>query len=221
MGGVPDKLPDSPMIRELHKRWNAGENPITTRIKEDEAAIALLGATLKRMTVWLDCIYRTSPDGKALYTTEAALFGGVHPDDPAAKWLPTIVLPPDEPVRVLYAPLAAGHHVDHQIVRDWAIELRKGNSQIALKFYEDYPYSQEAGVVERALDYFEKKGLSLTQEPSALTTDHMTAKTRAIAEYRSQVGSFWLDGDVMEHAVRRAALNAGNGSFAERFWVLR
>src|SRR5690349_4048271 len=65
MGGAPSpqELPDTAIIRSLHERWAAGENPVEVRIKEDEAAVASLGASAEHMVYWMDCVYRVSRKG--------------------------------------------------------------------------------------------------------------------------------------------------------------
>jgi len=127
MGGkpAPDQVADTPITRDLHARWKAGDDSVAARIREDEAAVTSLGALADRLVYWLDCVYRTSRAGTPLYTTEQSLFDVVHRDDVAEQLVPTLVLPPSDVVHAIYAPLGVGHHVDHQIVRDWGLELRQ------------------------------------------------------------------------------------------------
>lgn len=218
MGGKPSKLPDSPFVRELHERWKQGDDPVEARWKEDETAISSLGATPKRMVVWTDCIYRTSRSGEALYTSETAIFGGIHPDDATSKWLPTVVLPPEDAVHFLYAPLGVGHHVDHQIVRNWALTLAKGNPWLALKFYEEYPYTEDQQAVIRALPYFDglEPPLKLKREVMPVTEADTTAKINAIRCYQSQLSTWWKTDEAMETALWQATKTTGG----EAFWSI-
>lgn len=220
MGGSPktDQVPDSPIVRDLHARWKQGDDPIAARAKEDEAAVGSLGAVLKRMAVWTDCVYRTNRAGQALYPTEAAIFGDVLPDDMAGKWLPSVVLPPEETLHYLYAPLGVGHHVDHQIVRNWALELVKQNPWLALKFYEEYPYVQDQNALGRALAFFEGKSLKLKRESLVLAEADIAAKVQAIRKYESQLSSFWESAEAMEVAVRRSLRE--NDQNVEHYWSI-
>ncbi|MBI5667283.1 MAG: PIG-L family deacetylase [Chloroflexi bacterium] len=214
----PRRIPDTPIVRELHARWGQGDEAVAARIEEDDAAVKSLGATPQHMTVWGDCVYRVSKDGRPLYPSEGSLFGDIHPDDLAGRLIPTIVLPPREAVHALYAPLGAGHHVDHQIVRNWALELRKQNPLLALKFYEEYPYSEHKNAVDRALLYFQENGVKLEVEAISLSDADVEAKIRAIALYRSQISTFWDSAEAMAQAVRQHLLRIGSGTPVERFW---
>lgn len=210
MAAAPAVLPATPFVQELHERWGAGGDPVTARRAEDAAALALLGAEALYGPL-PDCIYRTGPDGEPLYTTEAALFGPVHPDDPALH-LP-VVLPADGPLEALYAPLAVGRHVDHQIMRDWALALGRAHPQLALMFYEDYPYKREPHAVERALEYF---GGALHPVTIPLEAAAVSAKIRAAACYVSQISTFWSGTEDMAEDIRRATVYISVP--AERVW---
>lgn len=224
MGGVPtpEQVPETPITRDLHRRWGRGDDPIQARRQEDEAAVTGLGAELVVMTVWLDCVYRRSRAGAALYPTEESIFGEIHPDDEAARLLPFVILPQTEPIYTLYAPLGAGHHVDHQVTRNWALMLREQFPWLALKFYEEYPYTEDAGAVEAALSHLATDGAKWRLEPEVVPLDeaHMAAKIRAIACYESQISTFWKSVEAMEAATRRAMWDSVAGSFVERYWRL-
>lgn len=222
LAGVPYKVPDTPFIHELHQRWEEGTNPVQMRTQEDEEALWRIGATASRMVIWPDCVYRMGRSGEVLYPDRDSIFGEIHSADLAAQLLPTIVLPATDFPRVIYAPLGAGHHVDHQIVRDWAINLKQYYPWVALKFYEEYPYSEDAQAIDNARGYFQQAypALQLKQETIALTESDIQAKLTSIACYRSQISSFWNDNAHMESATRQSLIAAGNGVPAERYWVI-
>lgn len=224
MGGIPtpEQIPETPITRDLHRRWDRGDDPILARRQEDEAAVKGLGAELVVMSVWLDCVYRRSRSGEALYPTEESIFGEIHPDDAAAHLLPKVILPQTEPIYTLYAPLGAGHHVDHQVVRNWALTMRQQFPWLALKFYEEYPYTEDAGAVEAALSYFTTARAGWRLEPEVIRLDeaHTAAKIRAIACYESQISTFWESVEAMEAATRRSMWDAAAGSYVERYWRL-
>jgi LmbE family N-acetylglucosaminyl deacetylase len=223
MGGAPlvTAVPDTPITRDLHQRWAAGENPVEARIKEDEAAVTSLGAHAEHMVYWMDCVYRLSRTGKALYTNEASLWGEVDPEDIAGQLLPTMVLAPNEVVRALYVPMGVGKHVDHRIVRNWGLELRKQYPWVALKFYEEYPYIDTPGAVDKALEFFAAaEPLNLEPELVLLQEADVAAKVKAVGLYTSQVRSFWADAAAMDTGIRAALNRTGGGQPAERLWKI-
>jgi LmbE family N-acetylglucosaminyl deacetylase len=225
MGGKPEanRVPDTPLVHELHARWKAGGDPVAARMSEDEAALRILGAKAHHLVVWMDCIYRTSRSGQALYPTTDSIFSADIPaDDPAAKLLPTVILPLASTAQVVYAPMGVGNHVDHRIVRDWALELKKQNPSIALKFYEEYPYSQDKAAVEKASAFFSshKPELRLQAETVIVSEADTAAKVKAIACYQSQISSFWDSIEAMETATRKEMLQENDGAMVERYWAL-
>ena len=216
----PDHIPDTPIVRDLHTRWRSGSDPVSVRILEDETAIRHLGAAVAVMTLWPDCVYRVSADGQPVYPSEESLFGALHPNDPALHDLQTVSLPNLENMTTLYAPLGAGHHVDHQIVRDWALRLAKINSSVALKLYEEYPYTIDNQAVRRALAFYEtcEPPLVLTASLTYADEADVVAKIQAIACYESQMSTFWDNLDTMEQETRDHMRQAGTGHAAERCW---
>ncbi|MBI1280883.1 MAG: hypothetical protein GC179_22355 [Anaerolineaceae bacterium] len=221
MAGIPHQLPESAFVHELHARWQNETNPVQMRIEEDEAAINRLGAKPSHLVNWLDCIYRTGRSGEALYPDETSIFGDINPDDRTAKLLPTIVLNSFEIPRYIYAPLGAGHHVDHQIVRNWAVTLKQYYPWVALKFYEEYPYIEQSDAVDKALTFFQETypALRLKLETVSLTEADIQGKLDAVACYKSQISSFWTDQQHMETSIRQSLLRGGQTP-GERFWVV-
>jgi len=242
MAGDPVVVPDTPLIRDLHQRWDAGDNPMKTRREEDERALHELGVTVEHLLL-PDCPYRVNAAGQALYAVNASLFGAIHPDDPALKLEITL---PEGVGRVpvnLYAPLGAGGHVDHLIVRELVYRQflaptavgRKSNAgSVAIFFYEEYPYSANSGealhmdsdnhgreygsaAVQSALDT-----LPVTLQPDIipLSDADLNAKIRAIACYQSQISTFWDNPAAMDTGVRRYAqeVDPACQPGAERLW---
>lgn len=207
----PDPLPDTPIVRTLHTRWAVGEQPSAARRREDTRAAAILGARA-RYTGLRDCIYRAGPDGAPLYPNADTLWGQVHPADPAPAALRALALPP---AQTIYAPLGIGAHVDHLIVRAWALAL--AGPGVTLVFYTDYPYARSKAAQEQALAAFAPG--ALTPQTRPLTPAAVRARLAAIASYDSQIGSFWPDRAALERDLLRAMLEAGDGAPAERFWV--
>lgn len=223
----------SPYAAALHRRWGAepGTEQATARAMvarrraEDEAALAVLGAEGAYLDV-PDCIYRATPDGDWLYQDDRALFGAVARDDAVTmghvaaslRGWPGI----NRRTRIL-CPLAVGHHVDHQLVRQAAVQAFAGR-QPPLRFYEDYPYAEDdealAGVwAEEAGATDEASGSAWRPRVVRLGEEHLAAKLAAAARYRSQISTFWTDAAEQERALHDFALRRGRGRWpAERLW---
>ncbi len=223
---APD-APLSPFAQTLHTRWGHMDGADARRRAEDRAALALLGADVVHWP-YADCIYRQTPDGHFPYVSEEALWGGVHPGEVGlvAELAARIAALPlglgDEgehvgpPRPVIYAPLAAGQHVDHKIVRRAVSDILASTERgYEMLFYEDYPYAEDPQTVQDAL------GAQATQwqaESVPLTEEALEIKIAAIAQYRSQISTFWTSSAQMEAAIRAFAEQVGGGSLAERYW---
>lgn len=204
-GDPPDVLPNTPLVNELHARWEAGENPVSIRREEDVDAANILNAQVSHFNI-PDCIYRTA-NGNPLYKQGKDLFSTIHPADTALQALKRVVLPKDA---MIYAPLGIGNHVDHQIVLEWALTLP------AIRFYEDYPYSEKSQVLLDTIGKFPK---TIISDTIPVETEAFEAKCLAIAQYRSQISTFWSSNDEMKQNVRHHMLKTGEGILAERYWT--
>ncbi len=222
MGQKPDfrHIPRTPVVEELHRRWGGGEDIVNRRIVEEDEAVRALGATSQRMTIWPDGLYRTSRRGEALYPTREALTADLHPDDLAAHLIPTIALSPHDPVRVLYAPLGAGNHVDHQIVRNWALVLKRHNPGLVVKLYAEFPHAEDERALNDAMLFYRPLGLSLRTERMILSEADAQARIVACAHFRTQIGILWEDERALAAQIRQALLRAGEGQPAEVYWCL-
>lgn len=218
-GDPPVDLPDTPIVNNLHERWSAGENPIATRRWEDIEAARALEADVQHRD-YRDCVYRTH-NNAALYPDEDSLFGEIHADDALPRQLAveavmfnTIHLD----LEALYIPLGVGHHVDHQIIRDWGLAIHHHTPGLALKFYEEYPYTKQQGTIKQALNTL--NNYEFTAETQMLTGSDIAAKIRAIACHRSQITTFWDGLATMQYDVRET-FSIGDGMYAEHYWSLK
>ncbi|MFC2015314.1 PIG-L deacetylase family protein [Chloroflexota bacterium] len=205
-----------------HEYWGNPPRPMALRRSEDLAALSLLGAEGLHLE-YRDAVYRAGVDGQWLYTDLATLLGDVHPLDPLGAsgarellaWLADLFPQADQ--QVLYAPLGAGRHVDHQIVHTAAWELHRRGYQIA--FYEDYPYAERPGAVEAARALKETAGW----RSSCISLDaaNVAAKVSALGYYRSQMGILFGGAVAMPNRVWSFAATRSTGDcLAERLWWL-
>ena len=190
--GEPPEGPLSPFAEKLHERWQTGRGAVTQRRGEDLASCAAMEATPGHFHI-PDCIYRRSElDGVALYTSESAIMGPVHPQEaPLVEQLCRELdrrLPKDAEI---IAPLALGGHVDHRLTRQAAQGLGR-----PLWYYADVPY-----VLSRAeeLKKLVESGWKATIYP--VTEAGLAAWQAAVAAHASQISTFWPDLDSMEAAI--------------------
>lgn len=206
MAGVPTlPLPETPILKSLRERWDLGDDEVLKRRKEDETAAKIVGAKTRYLNI-PDCIYRLH-EGQALYPTEEALWGAVHPNDPAHGVLETLDF---GDASLIYAPLGVGRHVDHQLVRDWALKLQAEGREI--RFYQDYPYMQKREAIDEALSHFGK--MQVYAMP--LSEAAMQAKIAAMAAYVSQISTFWENEVVLASEVRQTFADAD--AYVELSW---
>ncbi len=215
-GSPPPDISLSPFARSLHERWQASappdvdfSDPAAVRRAEDRRAFATISPAIQVIHLSLpECIYRLDPtSGQALYASEEAIFGEIQPTDPAYALLHTA--PPLPAGATLYVPLGAGHHVDHLIVRQ-AVE-RWGLPPNSVRYYEDYPYAEEEAAIQAALE----KGARWRALVNPLDEAALASKIGAMAQYRSQISTFWHSMEAMAAAMRRYTARIGG----ERMWI--
>lgn len=207
MAGDPPHMQISDYARGLHERWALAGEAAAARRAEDIAACAILGAD------WLhweapDCIYRTDPgSGAPFYVSDPDIFGEIAPAEMGLveELAGRIAALPAH--NRLVVPLTVGHHVDHLLVRQAAERAFAGE---ALLYYEDYPYAQQPGALDRVLG--DRSGRQPIVLP--LSPQDLAAKVDAVLAFRSQLSTFFTD---------RADLEAQIGGFAaatggERLW---
>jgi LmbE family N-acetylglucosaminyl deacetylase len=220
-GTEPDPAQSlSTFATDMHTIWglDAGE-VVAHRQSEERAAAEILGS-MTGVLPFRDAIYRGH-----VYLSDDDLFG-----EPAASEvdLPEAIMAalnlgnhPDPGVRI-YAPLAIGRHVDHQIVFQAAARLAETGWDVWL--YEDIPYALKPGALERRLA---EVGNTVGEKPAARIPASATwdAKLDAILSYPSQLETIFRQyvgvgtsrAEIGE-AIGEYASAAGEGVLAERFW---
>ena len=224
-GSEPDRSqPLSAFAKAMHEGWGlSAEEVIASRYAEETAAAAVLGAQT-RVLPFRDAIYRGH-----VYLSDDDLFGA---PSPAEASLPGEIVDslalgdiPDAETRC-YAPLAAGRHVDHQIVHLAAQSLaRKGWD---VWFYEDVPYALKPDALEHRLaeiaDAWGARAEPVAAIPAQAAWDE---KLDAILSYPSQLETVFQQyvgvgttRDEISDALADYAVSVGDGIRAERFWRL-
>jgi LmbE family N-acetylglucosaminyl deacetylase len=214
--GAPELPELSPFAAERHRRWGLAADAVARRRCEDATALSFLGAEYEH---WhhLDSIYRQHPEnGEFLYTSNAALFGEVHQVEQGMveglKRCLEALLPLE--TTLIYAPLAVGHHVDHQLASQAALCLRRHGFHV--RFYEDFPYADVPSRLELALQQWAAQPRALLQR---LDSPTVVKKISAIGLYRSQLQVLFGSEDAVGKRVRSYLLTVGGGQgCAERYW---
>jgi LmbE family N-acetylglucosaminyl deacetylase len=203
----PPGVPLGRLARFMHMKWRS-DAPAEMRLREDDAAVAILGATPIRLA-FLDAVYRGG------YDARGALLSG----EPIARDEPLAERVADELEAIwhstaratLYMPLGIGRHVDHVVCANAARRLHDRGLNVVL--YEDVPYALTPGAREARLAA-QPAELAEIVDVSAF----LDARIAAIAAYRSQLDLvFEPDVDPAE-AVARFARGVGEGTATERFW---
>jgi LmbE family N-acetylglucosaminyl deacetylase len=192
--GAPQGNASSEYIQELHERWGTGESAIEGRTAEDRRACAMLGAQALHLPI-PDAIYRTSSDGKLLYTSVEAIFAAIHPEEiNLVDQIYRLIEKECKGASKIYAPIGYGGHVDHRLTRK-AVE-RLGRD---ICFYRDFPYAIREGKIPSDLGVPEGKELLIE-----LSDDEIIRWSEAVKEYRSQLSTFWSDPRMVEGELRDA-----------------
>ncbi|WEO94714.1 PIG-L family deacetylase [Streptomyces sp. FXJ1.172] len=215
--GIPEP-PYSPIAEYFHYVWGLDTDPVEHRRREDQAAVALLGATPSYGS-FLDAVYRRRPDGSWLVDMDQPAVQGHDVPEPAlGPELETAVasllgtLQPD----LVLTCAAVGNHLDHRRARDAVAAAAAG--KVPLYCWEDLPYGM------REPDPPPLPAGAGFGPPVAETASERawSAKYAAIGCYRSQHSMLWPPGtDVRElfdtHAAGRAGAHGADGR-AEVFW---
>lgn len=216
--GSPDPtIQLSPFATDLHARWGLdAATAVSQRLAEDATALETLGVDSYQLDL-LDAIYRL-PEA---YQDEATLFGMPAPGDPLAAQIFAALerLVARYPYAVFYAPLAIGHHVDHQAAFLAATRLAHAGYSVA--FYEDFPYVTVDGALgQRLTELGGQEAFSTTM----ISIDSVLArKIAAIDAYASQLTVLFGDSPSMAQAVISYAerLQPTGGRYGERLWLRR
>jgi len=219
-GDHPDPAqPLTGFAQQLHKQWGMGaEEVISGRRAEERMASVALG-TCDRFLPFRDAIYRGER-----YLSDDDLFGTVKADesDLPGKIIDELRLYADGADNTrIYAPLAIGHHVDHQHAYLAGLELIQRGWEVW--FYEDLPYGLKQENVNSRRGQIVQDGLE--PGPAVAVGSQWKRKIDAIMAYPSQLSTIFgqyvgigTSRAAIDEAMNAYARSMGDGVPAERFW---
>ena len=200
-----------------HSRWKVtdAEQVLAVRRAEDAEAAQTLGCGMR----WLglpDAIYR---GGR--YNSDSELFGALRDEEmELASHLADEIrqLPEWDENTLVFVPLGAGNHVDHQLV--FEAGRRLASQGVKVYAYEDCPYAihTPGGVSARLATLGDAVGEPVTVPIGPM----LERRLEAIACYRTQVPVIFRFTSDFRKAIGdfARAIGGGHGP-AERFWPVR
>ncbi len=220
-GDHPD--PDQPMTPfadHMHAEWGMSADQVIAGRRAEEADSARILGLRDVFLPFRDAIYRGDN-----YLSDDDLFGSPKGTDIDLPELIVRALEADgfqkEGTRV-YAPLASGFHVDHQLAFQAAALLDRAGWDVW--FYEDLPYSLLSG---RVADRVARAGVELEVANAVVVSEVWRKKIDAILAYPSQLKVIFeayvgagSSRDEIDDVMSRYSREVGDGRNAERFWRL-
>jgi len=219
-GDHPD--PDQPLTgfaQQLHKQWGMGAAEVISGRRAEERMASVALGTCDRFLPFRDAIYRGER-----YLSDDDLFGPVKSDeaDLAGKIIDELRLCADGASNTrIYAPLAIGHHVDHQHAYLAGLELIRRGWEVW--FYEDLPYGLKPANVDARREQIAQDGLK--PGPAVDVGSQWKRKVDAIMAYPSQLSTIFgqyvgvgTSRAAIDEAMSTYARSMGDGAPAERFW---
>ncbi|MGH2530672.1 MAG: PIG-L deacetylase family protein [Thermomicrobiales bacterium] len=205
--------------RFQHERWGfVDETAVASRRAEDQASAAMLGLSVDVLP-FLDAIYRGER-----YLDDDQIFGEPSSDECGIRSELVAALDLDDAARGatrVYAPLAAGGHVDHRHAFLAGVDL--AHAGWTVWFYEDLPYALDAEIVEARRA---SAGVDLRLVGIVDVSSTWRQKVQAVMTYASQVPVIFRhvapggDETAVEAALAAGARSRGRYVLAERFWTL-
>jgi LmbE family N-acetylglucosaminyl deacetylase len=187
----PESVDPLPSWDAQCRCFKPGDNVAAIRSLEDDAALALLGATGRRLDLWPRQYRRPEPIRFPRIRRPAARHARQKLTDAelereVAHKLAVAIQ--QVKASTWFVPLGVGHP-DHRLTANACLSIARLTPDIRWVLYEDLPYSRESipgrdGAFKSALDAgFELQPVYLDTEPDA------EAKGRAVDCYRSQLNA--------------------------------
>lgn len=196
--GSPEDVILSGFAQSLHQRWKLPLDAPKTRRLEDRKACRILGADYKHFNL-PDCIYRHDQNGKPIILEEDDLY---QPIPTSQQFLVTKISKKIKSLSstgdIIVSPLSIGNHVDHHIV----VAAIRQLTLSSVLYYEDYPYvikSQGSPV-----DFLQLNPIKFDLQEEDIRVWHA-----AVAEFQSQISTFWENIDRMTQEIKEFAKRGG------------
>ena len=196
--GSPKDSNLSDFALSLHKRWNLSLDAPKIRRLEDRKACKILGSDYKHFNL-PDCIYRKDQHGNPIVREEDDLYQPIPSSQQyLVNKISSDIINFSSPNDVFVSPMAIGNHVDHRII----VAAIKQISDHAFLYYEDYPYLLKTE--PSLIDYSKLTPMDFNLQPENITAWHA-----AIAEYQSQISTFWKNTNRMKQEIIEFAQRGG------------
>ena len=222
-GSEPDpSQPLTAFAHTMHEGWGLAAGEVVASRQAEEAAAAAILGTRTIVLPFRDAIYRGD-----LYRSDDDLFAHPAPEEATLAAAIVEALPLTASSRAatrIYAPLAIGRHVDHQIVFQAATDLATQDWDVW--FYEDIPYALKPDALQSRLADLTP---AVPLEPAALVPagPGWEQKLDAVVAYSSQLETIFRQyvgvgtsrGEISA-ALAEYAARIGDGTLSERFWQL-
>ena len=215
-GGQPKTSALSAFARHLlAKDMLDGEGGMNTRREEDKNACRILGAVPEHWD-FLEAPFRHDRDEHPLYCSYDEMNGSLAERDAALEDEITASIisrlrqeeaQKEQPI--LYFPLGASYHVDHQLLGRVGCSLSKEGYRVL--YYGEWPYVETDGRNRRA---------PVKPTKMLVDKDSLAKKIQAAQCYTSQVSGLGGTSRLLEQRLRRFAYQVGEGRPAEHIWDL-
>jgi LmbE family N-acetylglucosaminyl deacetylase len=219
-GSPPDPTtPLTSFAEAMHEGWGLDSAQVIAGRRSEEAFASVILGTTDSFLPFRDAIYRGER-----YLSNDGIFGDVAADeaDLPRAIIEALRLEADERSTTrLYAPLAIGNHVDHQIAFRAGVAMAREGWTVW--FYEDLPYAllNDARDVRIAAAAEGLVPAGVVDVGSA-----WEQKIAAIMAYPSQLATVFAYVDAgstreeIDAVMTGYAQANGNGTLAERFWEI-
>jgi LmbE family N-acetylglucosaminyl deacetylase len=219
-GSPPDPTtPLTSFAESLHAEWGLDSAQVIAGRRGEEAIASVILGTTDSFLPFRDAIYRGER-----YLSNDGIFGPVAEDEadvPGAIIEALRLEAAERPTTRLYAPLAIGNHVDHQLAFAAGVALAKRGW--AVWFYEDLPYALRKDARDERITT-----ASVELRTAAIVDVGSTweQKLAAIMAYPSQLATVFSYVDAgssreeIDAVMMRYARANGNETLAERFWEI-
>lgn len=218
-GDHPDpSQPLTPFADRMHAEWGMSADQVITGRRSEEAESSRILGVRDVFLPFRDAIYRGDN-----YLNDEELFGSPKGTDSDLPERIVLALGQEgfqrESTRV-YAPLASGFHVDHQLAFLAGLMLDQEGWDVW--FYEDLPYSLLRGRVDERVA---RSGVDLEVAGTVDVSSVWAKKIDAIMAYPSQLKVIFetyvgagSSREAIDQVMSDYGREVGDGRTAERFW---